>query len=96
MFMPLSRATRCSIPTDAEYSFIGKCREVANKMGTDEIYDEILPYLSDPKSIKEFLDTHKESSVEEMIEDINKLMEESDVPLKTDLRILLNALLKRS
>lgn len=65
-------------------------------MSYDKIYEEILPYLSDPKSIKDFLDSHMESSVEEMIEEINKLMAESVVPLKTDLRILLNALLKRS
>ncbi|MEE9150224.1 MAG: hypothetical protein V3U20_00115 [Thermoplasmata archaeon] len=65
-------------------------------MSCDEVYEKIRPYLSDPKVIREFLDERKEKSVDEIIEDINKLMTESDMPLKTDLRILLNALLKRS
>ena len=63
-------------------------------MSIEEVYEKILPYLSDPKSIKEFLDENKESSVEELIEKINRLIVESSVPLKTDLRILLNALQK--
>jgi hypothetical protein len=63
-------------------------------MGIEEVYEKILPYLSDPKGIKEFLDENKESSVEELIEKINRLIVESSVPLKTDLRILLNALQK--
>jgi hypothetical protein len=63
-------------------------------MNIDEVYEKILPYLSDPKSIKEFLDEHKGSNVEGLIEEINRLIEKSDVPLKTDLRILLNALEK--
>lgn len=71
-------------------------REVEYIMINDEIYEKILPYLSEPKSIKEFLDGHKDSSVEEMIQEIDKLMGETGIPLKTDLRILLNALLKRS
>ena len=65
-------------------------------MSIEEVYEKILPYLSDPKSIKEFLDENKEANVDEIIEDINKLIAESSVPLKTDLRILLNALLKRA
>ena len=70
-------------------------REVENIMINDEIYEKILPYLSEPKSIKEFLDRHKDSSVEEMIQEIDKLMGETGIPLKTDLKILLNALQKR-
>ncbi len=65
-------------------------------MINDEIYEKILPYLSEPKSIKEFLDRHKDSTAEEMIQEINKLLGETCIPLQTDLRILLNALLKRS
>ncbi|UCG68783.1 MAG: hypothetical protein JSV09_13425 [Thermoplasmata archaeon] len=65
-------------------------------MNIDEIFEEILPYLSDPNGIKEFLKAHEESSIDGVIEDINKLLPEADVPFKTDLRILLNALLKRS
>ena len=63
-------------------------------MSIEEVYEKILPYLSDPKSIKEFLDENKESSIGELIEKINRLIVESSVPLKTDLRILLNALQK--
>ena len=62
-------------------------------MNLNEIFEEIAPYLSDSKSIREFLDERKEKHVDELIEDINKLMTESDIPLKTDLKILLNALL---
>ncbi len=65
-------------------------------MNCDEVFEKIRPYLSDPKAIREFLDERKEKSVDKLIEDINKLMVDSDMPLKTDLRILLNALLKRS
>lgn len=63
-------------------------------MSIEEVYEKILPYLSDPKGIKEFLDEHKGANVEEFIEEINRLIAESSVPLKTDLRILLNALQK--
>jgi hypothetical protein len=31
-------------------------------MNYEKIYEKILPYLSDPKSIKEFLDEHKGSN----------------------------------
>ena len=64
-------------------------------MSYDEIYEEISPYLSDPKGIREFLDKHKECSVDELIEKINELMADSNTPLRTDLRILLNAILKK-
>jgi hypothetical protein len=69
-------------------------------MNIEEVYEdvieEILPYLSDPGSIREFLNSHRENSIEMVIEDINNLLVEADVPFKTDLRILLNAILKRS
>jgi hypothetical protein len=65
-------------------------------MNLNEIFEEIAPYLSDSKSIKELLDKHKERDVDELIEEINKLISESDMFLKTDLRILLTALLKHS
>ena len=88
--------TRCSIQSDTEHSLLREAREVEYIMINDEIYEKILPYLSEPKSIKEFLDKHRDSSVEDMIHEINKLMGETGIPLQTDLRILLNALLKRS
>jgi hypothetical protein len=92
--LQLTRVTRYSIPVDANCSFVRRSSEVVNIMNYEKIYEKILPYLSDPKSIKEFLDEHKGSNGEGLIEEINRLIEKSDVPLKTDLRILLNALEK--
>jgi len=63
-------------------------------MSYDDVYEKVLPYLSDPKKVKEFLDKHRESSVDELVGKINQLMTESDTSLKTDFRILLNALSK--
>lgn len=65
-------------------------------MGYDEVYEEIRPYLSDPEGIREFLNGHNKRTLDELIEDINKLMAHTDTPLKTDYRILLNALLRHS
>jgi hypothetical protein len=61
----------------------------------DEVYEEILPYLADPKSMKQFLDKNTGRSGEELIAEVSRLMEEADVPQETDFRILLNALMKR-
>ncbi len=61
----------------------------------DEVYEEILPYLADPKGVKKFLDKNIERSGEELIADVNRLVTESNTPQKTDFRILLNALMKR-
>ncbi len=61
-------------------------------MNIDELYEKVLPYLSNPKAIRDFLDTHKESSEEELIKEIYSQISESETLLKTDLRILLNAL----
>ncbi|UCE37773.1 MAG: hypothetical protein JSW00_00565 [Thermoplasmata archaeon] len=63
-------------------------------MNVDDLYEEVLPYLSDPKTIKEFLDGHKENSIEGLVVAVNDLMAKSDTPLKTDLRILLNRMEK--
>ena len=63
-------------------------------MNLEEVYEEVLPYLSNPREIKDFLDVHKESSLEEIIKDIDKKNEGTEASLKTDFRILLNALEK--
>ena len=63
-------------------------------MNVEEVYEEVLPYLSDPREIKEFLERHKESSLEDIIQHIREKMGDSEVGLKTDFRILLNALEK--
>jgi hypothetical protein len=62
----------------------------------NKIYEEILPYLSDPHSIRDLLDEHKDASVDSLIADVNKTMATSEAFMKTDLRILLNALEKHS
>jgi hypothetical protein len=64
-------------------------------MDLEEVYEEILPYLSNPKEIKDFLDGHKESSLEDIIKDINVKIGGMEASLKTDFRILLNALGKQ-
>jgi hypothetical protein len=64
-------------------------------MNLDEIYESILPYLSDPKCVKEFLDGLKDKEEKELIEEINCKISESTSSFKTDLKILLNALQKR-
>jgi len=63
-------------------------------MNLEEIYQEVLPYLSNPKEVEDFLDSHKESSPEEIIKDINQKIGGMEASLKTDFRILLNALEK--
>lgn len=63
-------------------------------MNLEEVYEEVLPYLSNPKEVKDFLDEHKEHGLEEIIKDINKKSGEMETSLKTDFRILLNALEK--
>ena len=63
-------------------------------MNIDELYEKVLPYLSDPKAIRDFLEAHKEKSDGDLIKEINRHLSESEALLKTDLRILLNALSK--
>lgn len=63
-------------------------------MNLEQIYEKVLPYLSNPKEIKDFLDGHKEHSLEEIIKDINAKIGGMEAGLKTDFRILLNALEK--
>jgi hypothetical protein len=63
-------------------------------MGAVYVYEDVLPYLSDPKTIKDFIEEHKEKSYDELILEINKIITDSQEPYKTDLRIFLNALLK--
>ncbi|UCE73563.1 MAG: hypothetical protein JSV56_11125 [Methanomassiliicoccales archaeon] len=65
-------------------------------MEFEKLYNEILPYISDPKALKKFLDKHKNKGREELIEEINRIIPESTTSFQTDLRILQNALSKRS
>ena len=64
-------------------------------MDIEKVYEEVLPYLSDPKAIKEFLDMNKEGSEEDIVDVIEETLPISEGSLKTDLRILLNAILKQ-
>lgn len=63
-------------------------------MDINKIYEEILPYLADPKFINEFLEEHKDNSINEMVGELEKMISESDSTHQTDLRILLNTLYK--
>ena len=63
-------------------------------MNPEEVYEEVLPYLSNPKKIKDFLDGHKDHALEDVIKDINEKIGRMEPGLRTDFRILLNALEK--
>lgn len=63
-------------------------------MDINEIYEEILPYLSDPKSLSEFLEKHKEKSLNELVAELENTNSEIDLAHQTDLRILLNTIYK--
>lgn len=63
-------------------------------MNIEEVYEGVLPYLSSPKEVRDFLEGHRESPLEEIIQALNQKMGELDAGLKTDFRILLNALEK--
>jgi hypothetical protein len=63
-------------------------------MDINEIYEEILPYLADPKSLNEFLEKHKDKSVDQLITELENINSETDPAHQTDLRILLNTLYK--
>ncbi len=64
-------------------------------MDIKEVYEEVLPYLSDPKAVWEFLKENKEGSMEEIIRVIETNLASAEGSLKTDLRILLNALMRQ-
>jgi hypothetical protein len=64
-------------------------------MDIKEVYEEVLPYLSDPKAIWEFLELNKDGTLSEIIMVIEETLPGSESSLKTDLRILLNAISKQ-
>jgi hypothetical protein len=59
-----------------------------------DVLEEVLPYISDPSVVKDFLDNNKDKDITGLINEINKIIPESEGAFKTDLRILLNALEK--
>ena len=61
-------------------------------MNLEEVYEEVLPYLSNPKEVKDFLDGYNGHALEDIIKDINVKIVGMEASLKTDFRILLNAL----
>ena len=63
-------------------------------MDINLVFEEVLPYISDPIAIKEFIENNHGKDVNELMDEINRILPESEGALKTDLRILLNALLK--
>lgn len=63
-------------------------------MDLEEVYEEVLPYLTNPREIKDFLNERNELALEYIIKDINEKIAGVEPGLKTDFRILLNALEK--
>jgi len=63
-------------------------------MELTDVFEDIRPYLADPEMIKAFLEERKDKTKDEIIQDINDAIQGLQESQKTDLRILLNALLK--
>ena len=59
-----------------------------------ELYSRIMPYLSDPASIKAFLESFESDEVEakKLIHRTEAAMKESKGALRTDFRIILNTI----
>jgi hypothetical protein len=63
-------------------------------MDINEIYEEILPYLADPKFVNEFLEKQNDKDINELIAEVENAISESESTHQTDFRILLNKLYK--
>ncbi len=63
-------------------------------MDITDVFEDVRPYLADPEMINDFLKERKDKTIDEIIQNINDTMPGSQGSQKTDLRILLNALLK--
>ncbi len=64
-------------------------------MELTDVFEGIRPYLSDPKAILDFIEEHKDNSIDELIQNINDSIHAAQGSQKTDFRILLNAFLKQ-
>ncbi len=62
------------------------------KIDIDLIFNKIAPYLEKPKYIKEFLKKHSNKTSDRIKVIIEHELEKKDEILRTDLRILLNAI----
>ncbi len=63
-------------------------------MELTDVFEDVRPYLADPQAITDFLKGRKDKTIDEIIQDINDALPGLQESQKTDLRILLNALLK--
>ncbi len=61
----------------------------------DKVFEDVAPYISNIKEIREFVEEHRDAGEEELIEILNEKIENSQGTLKTDYRILLNEVSKR-
>jgi hypothetical protein len=60
----------------------------------EELYSKVMPYISDPLIIKEFLDdfNHNEIEKKELVEAVEKRLIDSQGTIRTDFRIILNTI----
>jgi len=67
---------------------------MSTKINLATIYSNAMPYLSDPITIKEFLESFTENEIEkdELIEKVETKINASAGTLQTDFRILLNTI----
>lgn len=64
------------------------------KINLEELYSRVMPYLSDPLNIKEFLENLNcaEMDDRELMELIDSALKDAKGTLRTDFRIVLNTI----
>ncbi|MCK5560877.1 MAG: hypothetical protein KAJ51_09805 [Thermoplasmata archaeon] len=64
------------------------------KIDLEDLYSRVMPYLSDPLNIKEFLENLNcdEMDERELMEHIDNALKDAKGTLKTDFRIVLNTI----
>ncbi len=67
---------------------------MSTKINLEDLYSNVMPYLSDPIAIKMLLDSfnQKEIDKEELIDKIETKIKASEGTLQTDFRIILNTI----
>ena len=67
---------------------------MSTKINLETLYSNAAPYLSDPVSIKLFIDGFTENDVDkdELIDKLENKIKATEGPLHTDFRILLNTI----
>jgi hypothetical protein len=67
---------------------------MSTKINLDELYSNVMPYLSDPITIKMYLDSFNQQELDkdELIDKIETKIKASEGTLQTDFRIILNTI----